>query len=170
MRIEAYDSSYTDIVDIVKEVRPLGQDILNSLLGRKLGYGVYRSVFDHQLNPKHVIKLEPAAPFCNPTEYLIWQNVFWLQGDLKIRVKDWFAPVHWISPGGHVLCMSKTEPRPAKRRPAKIPSFLWDVKQENFGWIGNNFVCHDYGNIDSLVHYSKTFKDASYAWTNDPKI
>jgi len=41
----------------------------------------------------------------------------------------------------------KTQPlysRHEKHIPDKIPAFFTDVKPDNWGWIGNQLVCHDY--------------------------
>lgn len=77
-------------------------------------------------------------------------------------VKDWFAPVKWISPNGRILVMRKTEEKPDKKRPDKVPDFLWDVKVDNFGWIGNNLVCHDYGQFYNMIDYKKKMKKVKW--------
>lgn len=139
-------------------------DFIACFLGKKLGYGCYRAVYDYNLSEKKrplVLKIEPGFTNCNVTEAAIWNEVYWFQNELA-WVKDWFAPVEWISPNGKVLCMHKTEPRPAKKRPTKVPHFLSDIKDENFGWIGNKFVCHDYGQLWNITHYHKRFKPATW--------
>jgi hypothetical protein len=37
-----------------------------------------------------------------------------------------------------------------------------DVKSRNFGWIGDRYVCHDYGFIQGFMEYSKRFKKADW--------
>lgn len=149
-------------------LEPIAKDLTYCLLGEPIGSGVYRSVFANQLNQKEVIKIEIPSDklgnvFCNVQEYILWSEIKGLCGSLA-WVKDWFAPVKWISPAGNILCMQRTCERPAKKKPTKIPKFLWDVKEANFGWIGNNYVCHDYGSVHAFIEYRKTLKDVSYAW------
>lgn len=84
----------------------------------------------------------------------MWAQIEDLCGDLA-WVKEWFAPVKWISPNGRVLIMKKTVEKPNKKRPERVPKFLWDVKWDNFGWIGNKFVCHDYGQFYNFMEYRK---------------
>jgi hypothetical protein len=139
------------------KIPAVGYDFVTSLCGEYLGSGQFRSVFDYALDDKYVIKIEPKNTNCNTIEYMMYNEIQYLQGDLS-WVKDWFAPVKWISPNGRLLVMRKTKPhtdKTKKKRPDKIPKFLWDVKEENFGWIGNNYVCHDYGQLYNLIEYSK---------------
>ena len=128
-------------------------DMVNSLCGQHLGDGLYRSVYEYQLDHNYVIKLEGASTNCNLVEYLMWEEIKGLCNDLA-WVKEWFAPVKWISPNGRVLVMRKTVQK-NRPRPDKVPKFLWDVKANNFGWIGNKFVCHDYGQFYNFTHYPK---------------
>lgn len=126
-------------------------DMVNSLCGQHLGDGVFRSVYEYQLDHNYVIKLEGTSTNCNLVEYLVWEEVQGLIGP-KAWVKDWFAPVKWISPNGRILVMKKTHKKD-KPKPDKVPRFLWDVKEDNFGWIGNKYVCHDYGQFYNMIAY-----------------
>lgn len=139
--------SLTNSIDVV-------QDIVMSLCGKLIGEGCYRSVYQYNLHDDYVIKVEWGNQRCNIVEYMLWNEIQYLSGDYE-WIKNWFAPVDWISPNGHILVMKKTEPRPDKKRPEKIPKFMWDVKNSNFGWIGNKFVCHDYGQFYNFISYSK---------------
>lgn len=132
-------------------------DIITSLCGRSIGGGSFRDVFEYQLDQSYVVKIEPLNTNCNTVEWMIWLEVQHLVGDMA-WVKEWFAPVLWISPTGKVLVMKKTEEKPNKKRPEKIPAFFWDVKADNFGWIGNKFVCHDYGQFHNMIHYPRKMK------------
>jgi hypothetical protein len=141
----------------ILKIPAVGYDFVTSLCGEYLGSGQFRSVFDYALDDKYVIKVEPKNTNCNTIEYMMYNEIQYLQGDLN-WVKDWFSPVKWISPNGRLLVMRKTKPhtdKTKKKRPDNIPKFLWDVKEENFGWIGNNYVCHDYGQLYNLIEYSK---------------
>ena len=58
-------------------------------------------------------------------------------------LKDWH---HKYSDNGLIMMQRKTEEfsKKEKKLPKKIPNYFTDVKQSNFGWIGNQLVCHDY--------------------------
>lgn len=141
---------------------PVITDIITSLCGKHLGEGCYRSVYEYALDDNYVVKLENGEHDCNIIESLIWNEVRFLKGELE-WVKDWFAPVKWISPNGRVLVMRKTTVHnESKKRPDKIPAFLWDVKDSNFGWLGKNYVCHDYGQFYNMISYSKQMKKAKW--------
>jgi len=132
-------------------------DFVTMLCGQKLGEGCYRSVYEYNLDPRYVIKVEPHNGSCNMAEYLLWEEVKGLKNHLE-WVKDWFAPVKWISPNGKILIMERTQEKPGKERPKTVPKFMSDLKVSNFGWIKNKFVCHDYGFIWNFIKYENKFK------------
>ena len=134
-------------------LQDVNTDLILMMLGRKLGSGTYRSVYEYNMNPKLVVKIEPNSTECNITEFLLWDEIRELKGNLA-WVKDWFAPVHYCSPNGKILIMEKTVKKD-KEKPKKVPHFMSDVKDNNFGWIGNKFVCHDYGFIYKFINYNK---------------
>ncbi len=138
-------------------------DFISSLCGENIGSGVYRDVFVSNLNHDHVIKVEREGSNCNMVEAMIWEEIREFKNDLA-WVKKWFAPVHWISPNGRILVMTKTNPKDHGRYtpPKKIPAFMWDVKLDNFGWIGKNYVCHDYAQFHNMIHYPKKMKNANW--------
>lgn len=138
-------------------------DLVAIMMGKKLGSGCYRAVYECNAYPtsKYVIKIEPGSSSCNVVEAAVWNEVKWFTGEME-WVKKWFAPVEWISPNGKILCMHKTIQKPNKKKPDKVPTFLSDIKEENFGWIGNNYVCHDYGQLWNLTKYNKGFKKAKW--------
>lgn len=169
---------YTSVFDGIKSVLEshiVGVDAMMCLMGHKISDGHFRDVYEHATDPTKVIKVEfgharkdvhdsvMQNSFCNVQEFLLWREIEGLKGKLS-WVKDWFAPIHWISPGGHILCMEKTLEKEELRRPEKIPEFLWDVKQENFGWIGDKFVCHDYANVSALIEYKKGMQRVKDVW------
>lgn len=101
------------------------------------GTGSSRDVYTTELNKDWVVKVEYTETFQNVKEWELWK-----------RLKDttdgkWLAPCIAISPSGSILIQQKTTP--ASRYPKKLPRFLSDHKPENYGMIGNRFVCHDYG-------------------------
>ena len=142
-------------------ITPIALDFVTSICGHYIGSGSYRSVFDYNLDDRYVVKIEPCNTNCNMVEYMIWDEVKGLINNLE-WVKKWFAPVKWISPNGRILIMRKTTQKPNKKMPEKIPAFLWDIRADNFGWIGKNFVCHDYGQFYNMIHYPKKMVKAKW--------
>lgn len=140
----------------LSQLQDVNTDLILSLCGKKIGSGVYRTVYDYNLDDRYVIKLEPNNTDANIAEFILWDEIRGLSGDLK-WVKDWFAPVLWISPNNKVLIMQKTEEKPNKERPKKVPAFFTDLKRDNWGWLGNRFVCHDYGFLYKFIKYEKKF-------------
>lgn len=136
-------------------------ELIISLLGEKIGAGVYRSVYAYNLDNRYVVKVEPLNTESNMSEYIVWKEVQNLTGNLA-WVKEWFSPILWCSPNGKILVQRRTQERPNKKRPEKVPAFFFDVKQDNFGWIGNKLVCHDYGILYGLISYSKKMKKVTW--------
>jgi len=149
---------------------PVITDLVTSMCGKHIGEGTSRSVYDYALDDKYVIKLENSNTNCNTVEYMIWKEIEKLTGNLE-WVKKWFAPVKWISANGRVLIMQKTKDFEDVPKgcaiPKKIPEFLWDIKPDNFGWIGKNFVCHDYGQFYNFIEYSKKLQTIKDWYNND---
>lgn len=156
MRLEDNLNNVKEIADIL-DVAPVAIDLVTSIIGEDIGRGTYRAVYEYNLDDRYVVKIEPENTSCNLIEYMIWDEVKGLMGESE-WVKKWFAPVKWISPNGRILIMQKTHKRDNKVKPEKIPKFLWDVCERNFGWIGNNYVCHDYGQLYNMIAYPKAMK------------
>lgn len=146
----------------ISHLQDVNTDLILSLVGEKIGSGIHRKVYEYNLNPKkYVIKLETENTEANMTEFLLWDEIQGLKGPLA-WVKEWFAPILWVSPNKKILVMERTKELPKKTRPKKIPAFFMDVKQDNFGWIGNKFVCHDYGFIYRFIKYEKKFQNIKW--------
>jgi len=97
-----------------------------------------------------VVKIEKyEAYFQNVKEWAIWKEVE------HTPLAKWFAPCTHISNDGKILLQKKVEIGRKKDYPEKIPSFFNDIKIDNFGFIGNQLVCFDYG----LIKISKNFSD-----------
>ena len=144
------------------DVAPIAYDFVTTICGEHIGTGVFRSVFEYNLDSKYVVKIEPFNTGCNLIEYMIWKEVEGLKGDLA-WVKKWFAPCEWISPNSRILLMRRTqEEDKGKVKPEKVPKFFWDVKWDNFGWLGKNYVCHDYGQFYNMIHYPKGMIKANW--------
>ena len=160
MRLEDELSDISRLANLL-EIAPVAIDFVTTVCGKHIGSGSYRSVFEYNIDDRFVVKVEPLNTNCNQTEYRLWEEIKGLHSDLAF-VPKWFAPVEWISPNGRILLMRKTSYKPSKERPTKIPEFLTDIKPDNFGWIGNNFVCHDYGQDYGFMHFSKKMKKAEW--------
>jgi len=155
-----------DEVNIITKLQDVNTDLITTLLGKKIGQGTYRTVYQHNWDKDYVIKIEPNNTECNMTEYILWDKIRGLKNELA-WVKEWFAPVLWMSPNGKILCMQKTYEEPKNKkleRPKEIPAFFTDVRWVNFGWIGNRFVCHDYGFLYKFIKYEKKMQKLKNIW------
>ena len=117
-------------------------EFLTSCLGKKLGEGIGRRVFESLLdNGQHsfVVKIEDCSPgrFQNVYEWQTWQHV------KGTKWAKWFAPCEWISSCGSVMLQRRTTP--ASKFPERMPVFLTDFKRANYGMLDGRVVCHDYG-------------------------
>lgn len=156
VRLENNLNSLEEVSNISR-LQDVNTDLILSLCGKKIGSGTYRTVYNYNFHEKYVIKLEPNNTDCNVSEYILWDEIQGLKGDLA-WVKDWFAPVLWMSPNGKILVMEKTSENPKNKkleRPREVPAFFTDLKYDNWGWIGNRFVCHDYGFLFKFIKYEK---------------
>lgn len=153
-------------VNVISSLQDANTDLITSLIGEKIGAGLYRSVYQHNWDKNWVIKIEPNSTDCNVTEFMLWDEVQGLCGDLE-WVRNWFTPIYWMSPNGKILCMQKTTEYPKNKkleRPREIPYFFSDVKWDNFGWLENRFVCHDYGFIYKFIKYDKKMRKITNEW------
>lgn len=122
----------------------------NLLCGEQLGEGSHRRVFACKLDPTLVVKVETAEDhrsFANVHEHRNWD----LLQDCK-EASRWLAPVVAISPCGLVLLQKRTVDLRPKELPAKMPSFLTDLKPENYGLLDGRIVCRDYSMVITLAH------------------
>jgi hypothetical protein len=125
-------------------------EFFNLMLGKQLGYGSSRKVYNLELDKHCVVKVETGpGNFQNIREWDLWNNV-----KDTVHAK-WFAPCKRLSENGQILVMSKTEPPGPNDWPAEIPAFFDDIHKANFGMVQLldlrtnkedwHFVCHDYG-------------------------
>lgn len=119
----------------------IARETLRTLLGEKLGGGVYRDVFELTINPQMVLKVEPqdTKEFCNVQEWTLWNEV---KNDPELS--RWFAPCIQISDCGSILIQART--RPLRKLPEFVPNIMTDVKLDNMGLYKGRPVFHDYGN------------------------
>lgn len=113
-------------------------DLLNMVVGDRLGGGCSRDVFVNDLNPLQVVKFEHGSHFANVQEWLIWQEV-----KETPELAKWFAPCDFISPDGKVLIQRRTQ-QPKIAYPIWVPKFFTDLKLTNWGELEGVVVCHDY--------------------------
>lgn len=132
----------------------LSRDLYNIVCGKKIGSGIGRKVFTNRLDPTTVIKIETrGGSFQNIMEWEVWDYV---KGSKAISA--WFAPCVAISPSGLVLVQKRTAPARERDFPRRVPKCFTDMKRENWGFVGNKLVCHDYGYIASSGITTKTKK------------
>jgi hypothetical protein len=123
--------------------------------------GQDRTVWEWLPDKRLVAKVELGArAFQNVFEYETWQ-----------RVKDtkwarWFAPVETIGPSGVMLLMRRTAPAQPTDYPRKVPRFFTDLKRANWGRLGGELVCHDYGR-HLLMEEGMTSKLKVARWWNE---
>lgn len=119
-------------------------DFLAMYLGEKLGSGIAREVYDYKPGSIQghdcVVKVEvdQKCDFQNVAEYTLWEQA-------SPHLRKFLAPVFNISPGGRILIMAKCEPCPKHLIPAKFPSVLRDLHEENIGLFDGKPVAMDYG-------------------------
>lgn len=127
-------------------------DLLSMMLGRKLGSGLNREVYEYKLDSDYVVKIELDSTenhsFQNVEEYNAWCEVRFT------KFAKWFAPCKTISNSGKILIQRRVYPimpesiethYPKAEMPKKIPYFFTDIKRSTFGWMDGKFVCCDYG-------------------------
>lgn len=128
------------------------------LCSEKIGSGMGRDVYASKVLPDCVIKCESnAGSFQNQFEWETWQQV------KNTPFAKWFAPCKWISACGGVLVMQRTHPIQPGHYPERVPAFLTDLKRTNYGLIGKQVVCHDYGtNLLIQMGLTKRMKKAEW--------
>lgn len=116
------------------------QDMFAFMCGDFIGSGIHRDVFQYNLDPKYVVKVQrDVEEFSNIKEFEIWCHV------RHTEYKKFFAGCPWLSSNGRIMLQRKTRPlTKTLRPPERIPAFFTDIKDSNFGYIGKQFVAHDY--------------------------
>jgi len=132
------------------------RDIFWMMCGTHLGGGMSRNVYECEIMKNCVIKVEETAyKFQNVIEWETWQQV------KETDFAKWFAPCEYISPNGSILIMQRT--KNALEYPDKLPAFLTDTKKNNYGMLGKDFVCHDYGtNLVISAGLTKRFRRVNW--------
>lgn len=116
------------------------QALKDILIGKKIGSGCYRDVYHCKLDYSLVVKIEKEeGEFHNIKEWNIWKELEYSP------LKKWLAPCISISNDGKILIQKKIEFGRKKEYPKKVPAWFTDVQPKNFGFIGKQLVCCDYG-------------------------
>lgn len=142
-QLPARDAYDTELVTEILKDQASTIDMASIFLGRCIGTGDTRWVFNYRFDDNYVVKYEKPGTFHNVIEFEIWEEI-----KSNKKLSKWFAPVCDLSHCGRFLIMQKTT-KPL-RWPKKIPKCMVDVHTGNFGMIGNKFVCHDYAGLTIL--------------------
>lgn len=141
---------------IFDEGQRLRDSALALLVGKKIGGGATRNVYELLHIPNLVIKIEYASKrFCNVAEYDIWTTV------KGTKFERFFAPVVDIDVWAGALIMERTQPITEAEFDAelkRLPSFMCDVHWANFGRLNGKIVCHDYGYHNAIFNAVKEAK------------
>lgn len=120
-------------------------DLFNLVCGKLLGEGVHRKVFECRLREDLVVKVE------TPNTFRFFANVheMKLYNDAPYVVQRWLAKPDMLSPDGRIMFQERVLPAAdVSELPETLPSFLTDIKPENFGWVREGdtrrLVCVDY--------------------------
>lgn len=127
------------------------------VLGKILGHGISRNVYECKFDPTIVIKHEVGSGFQNVTEWKIWEEVQYTP------MAKWFAPCLYISPNGLWMVQKRVSFMDHDKYPKRIPEFLNDIKYSNYGKIGKSFVCFDYGTIKTIRTRSLKLKKVDWS-------
>lgn len=152
------------IAEQIHEYPTSAKELAWLFLGKVIGVGMSRSVYEYTLDKTLVVKYEHGeSRWQNIIEYEIWQTV------KDTKMAKWFAPCIDISPNGHFMLQKRAEKIPKGFYPKKIPTMFADLKYDNFGMIGKQFVCIDYGtaHIDALNRALKMKKTKKADWWED---
>lgn len=124
------------------------EDLFNLVCGKLLGEGVHRKVFECRLRDDLVVKVEIPQTFrffANVHEMTVYNQA-------SYAAQRWLAKPDFLSPDGRIMFQERAMPISSPSDlPAELPSFLSDIKVENFGWVNDGdarrLVCVDYAII-----------------------
>ena len=143
---------------VIKGSSVLTMDLIELAVGKPMGEGISRKVYEWLPDPTLVAKVEcRRQSFANIEEYHVWQAVE------ETKAAEWFAPVVQLAGHGSILLQRRTKPVTMDQLPARIPSFFTDLKVGNFGMLDGRIVCHDYG-VNLLREKSMTIRLVKADW------
>ena len=145
------------------------QELAAFMLGKQLGGGMRRDVYQCALRPEWVIKVERLdRSFGNAREWYVWQEThkFGMFADLR----QYLCPCVAISGSGSFLLMEKARVctlADIPKLPKTVPGDFTDLQVENWGQLPNGkYVCIDY---DSLLRGDAKPKGAKWWSVNDQR-
>jgi hypothetical protein len=120
------------------------EDAFDLMCGDLIGEGTFRKVYTCRLRPDLVVKVEKHTErdrrFHNMLEYYCWTQ----HAHCK-PIHQWLAPCEDMSPDGRILLQKRARPlHDTDKLPEQLPTFLTDLKRENFGMLDKRIVCIDY--------------------------
>ncbi len=118
------------------------EEAFNLMCGDLIGEGVHRKVFSCKIRDDLVVKVEEDVHrnFAN-----IHEMDFWQENQFYEPVARWLAPAVFMSPEGRILMQKRCERLPSSYPlPERLPTFLTDVKTDNYGLFEGRLVCMDY--------------------------
>jgi len=125
-------------LDMDKTTKPAMKEFLECFVGKQIAAGTTRHVFESRYDKSLVIKIQKHYETQNAVEVATWDR--WKDYP---KVAKWLAPVVARSSSMRVIVQQRTIPM--LRAPKLIPDFLTDRKVQNYGLLGKQVVCHDYG-------------------------
>lgn len=148
--------------DIVKN-ELITLEMLDMILGKYLGRGIHRKVFEYALNKRYVVKLDDSDVGANFLEYNVWQHIKYT------KYAKWFAPIKSISSNGIILLQEKCSKLESWEYPKKVPAFFTDTHSGNFGKLNGQPVCFDYA-CTLLMEKGMTNEMKKPKWTEGTPI
>jgi hypothetical protein len=116
-------------------------EIMEPHLAEMIGEGAHRRVYTLKDWPDYVVKIEKHASVAT-TNIIEMQT--WLEAPAEHD--KWLAPARAYAAFGFLLFQDRTTPvKDISEMPERIPNWLTDTKIQNWGWLKDRVVCHDYG-------------------------
>jgi hypothetical protein len=146
-------------IDAILANKIISLEFADMLIGKLLGFGASRYVFQHASHKNRVVKVDMSSWQANVLEYNVWQHVQYVK-----TINRWFAQCPQMSRCGRILIMEKVNMTyDVDRLPKMIPQFFTDIKPSNFGFIGKQLVCVDYAS-NLLMEKSMKLKMVKAKW------
>jgi hypothetical protein len=140
-------------------VKVIVRDLADLFIGKKIGHGISREVYECRLDKTLVVKIEIAShSFKNVREWEIWDEI------KDTNAATYFAPCVAISPCGTILLQKRANAVPKHKYPKKVPYFWGDMKYANYGEYKGKFVCIDYAGTPISDRLTKARKVRAQWW------
>lgn len=138
-------------------------ELMNMILGKYLGRGIHRMVFEYALDKRYVVKLDDSDVGANFLENNVWQHIQYT------KYAKWFAPIKSISSNGVIMIQAKCGKLEKNEYPKKVPAFFTDTHFDNFGKLNGRPVCFDYA-ATLLLEKGMTNEMKTPKWTDGTTI